>query len=122
MQNKKFKLASVEYRKASKLAGNNALILAGYGRALLASKQTKKALSILKQSRQTDFRNPRMLRDLAVAYSKSGQNGMASLITAERLALQGNTKDSKIHARRALDILPQGSPGWQSAEDMLETK
>ena len=122
MRNKKFKLASLEYHKASELAGKNALILAGYGRALLASKQTKKALSILKQSRQTDYRNPRMLRDLAVAYSKTGQNGMASLITAERFALQGKTKDAKIHARRALEILPRGSPGWQSAEDMLETK
>ena len=122
MRNNEFNYAAREYRKASELSGENALILAGYGRALLASKQIKKALYILKKSRQTDFRNPRMLRDLAVAYSKNGQNGMASLITAERYALQGKTKDAKIHARRALDTLPRGSPGWQSAEDMLDRK
>ncbi len=122
MRNKKFKRAANEYRKATDLDGNNALILAGYGRALLASEQTSKALSVLKQSRQRDFRNLRMLRDLAVAFSKTNQNGMASLITAERFALQGKTKDAKLHARRALDTLPRGSPGWQSAEDMLNTK
>ena len=122
MRHKKFDRAAKEYQKAADLDGTNALILAGYGRALLASNQTNKALSVLKTSRQKDFRNIRMLRDLAVAYSKTGQNGMASLITAERFALQGKTKDAKIHARRALDNLPRGSPGWQSAEDMLNIK
>ncbi len=122
MRHKKFDRAAKEYQKASDLDRTNALILAGYGRALLASNQTNKALSVLKTSRQKDFRNIRMLRDLAVAYSKTGQNGMASLITAERFALQGKTKDAKIHARRALDNLPRGSPGWQSAEDMLSIK
>ncbi len=122
MRHKKFDRAAKEYQKASDLDGSNALILAGYGRALLASNQTNKALSVLKTSRQKDFRNIRMLRDLAVAYSKTGQNGMASLITAERFALQGKTKDAKIHARRALDNLPRGSPGWQSAEDILDIK
>ena len=122
MRHKKFDGAAKEYQKAADLDGTNALILAGYGRALLASNQTNKALSVLKSSRQKDFRNIRMLRDLAVAYSKTGQNGMASLITAERFALQGKTKDAKIHARPALDNLPRGSPGWQSAEDMLNIK
>jgi predicted Zn-dependent protease len=122
MRHKKFDRAAKEYQKAADLDGTNALILAGYGRALLASNQTNKALSVLKTSRQKDFRNIRMLRDLAVAYSKTGQNGMASLITAERFALQGKTKDAKIHARRALDNLPRGSPGWQSAEDILDIK
>lgn len=122
MRHKKFDRAAKEYQKASDLDRTNALILAGYGRALLASNQTNKALSVLKTSRQKDFRNIRMLRDLAVAYSKTGQNGMASLITAERFALQGKTKDAKIHARRALDNLPRGSPGWQSAEDILDIK
>ena len=122
MRNKKFKRAANEYGKATALDGKNALILAGYGRALLASKQTSKALSVLKQSRQRDFRNLRMLRDLAVAYSKSGQNGMASLITAERFALQGKTNDAQIHARRAIETLSRGSPGWQIAEDILGTK
>lgn len=120
MRHKQFRRAAREYEKASELDPANALILAGYGRALLAARQTTKALAILKKSRERDFRNTRMMRDLAVAFSKTGENGMASLITAERFALEGKIKDAQIHARRALAALPRGSPGWQNAEDILD--
>jgi len=60
-----------------------------------------------------------MMRDLAVAYAKSGNNGMASLATAERYALQGRLKDAGIHAKRAAGLLPRGSAGWNRAQDVL---
>ena len=122
MRHKKFSLAAEEYRTASEIEPKNALILAGYGRALLAANQTAKALGILKKSRQIDFRNIRMMRDLAVAYAKVGQNGMASLITAERFALQGKVAEAHLHARRSQGMLPRGSPGWQRADDILDFK
>ena len=122
MRHKKFAHAAEEYKKASQLDPTNGLILAGYGRALLAANQTRQALSALKKSREQDVRNIRMLRDLAVAYSKMGENGMASLVTAERYALQGKISDSHIHAQRALKSLAHGSPGWQSAQDILEIR
>ena len=122
MRHKKFSLAAEEYRTASEIEPKNALILAGYGRALLAANQTAKALGILKKSRQIDFRNIRMMRDLAVAYAKVGQNGMASLITAERFALQGKIAEAHLHARRSQGMLPRGSPGWQRADDILDFK
>ena len=46
---------------------------------------------------------------------------MASLVTAERYALQGKIKDAKLHAKRASDRLPTGSPSWQRAQDVLDT-
>ena len=122
MRHKKFLHATEEYKRASELDPTNALILAGYGRALLAADQNTKALNVLKKSRQKDFRNVRMMRDLAVAFAKAGQDGMASLVTAERLALQSKIKDAQIHAQRALGALPRGSPGWQRAQDILNFK
>ena len=74
------------------------------------------------KARETDFRNTRLMRDLAVAYSKLGMNNMAALVTAERYALSGNIKDAKIHARRASKVLPFGSPAWQRAQDVLDVK
>ncbi|MFZ9119863.1 MAG: tetratricopeptide repeat protein, partial [Paracoccaceae bacterium] len=41
MRHKKFDRAAKEYQKAADLDGTNALILAGYGRALLASNQRR---------------------------------------------------------------------------------
>ena len=106
------------YARAAKIAPRNALILAGYGRALLAAKQPG-ALDVLRRARDTDPRSPRLLRDLAQAYANEGQNGQAALATAERYALLGRLNDAEIHANRATGLLPRGSPGWRRADDIL---
>ena len=114
--------AAQAYRRAVALAPKEPLIAAGYGRALLAQNtgaSTRKALSVLESARAHDPRDARLLRDLALAYAKTGHNGMASLATAERFALQGNLTDAGLHAKRAADLLPRGSVGWNRAQDVL---
>lgn len=107
------------YQTAVKLAPKEALVQAGYGRALLAADRPKQALAALERSRARDDRNTRMLRDMAVAYAKLGQTSMASLVTAERYALLGRMKDAGVHAKRAAGQLPRGSASWQRAQDVL---
>lgn len=110
------------YRRAARLAPKEPLILAGLGQALLAKGSggsVKEALSVLKRAYARDPRDPRMLRSLAVAYAKSGNPGQASVVTAERYALQGNFKQAKIHAERAQRLLPRGTSGWLKAGDIL---
>jgi len=122
LESRQYQAAVGAYGRAVNLAPKNALILAGYGRALLALKTRDsygKALRVLEQARSRDARDPRMMRDLAVAYARSGQNGMASVATAERYALLGDLKNAKIHAKRAVGLLPQGSQGWNRAQDVL---
>ncbi|MCU9837610.1 M48 family metalloprotease [Ruegeria sp. WL0004] len=119
MEHRQTQAAVATYEQAVDLAPNNALILAGYGRALLSAGQNKAALDALERARARDYRDIRMLRDLAVAYSKLGNDGMASVVTAERYALQGRPEDALIHAKRAVGALPTGSPGWQRAQDVL---
>ena len=70
-------------------------------------------------ARARDSADARVMRDLAQSYAQLGNNGMASLMTAERYALQGRMKDAAIHAKRATGILPRGSAGWQRAQDVL---
>ncbi|MGH1453125.1 MAG: M48 family metalloprotease [Paracoccaceae bacterium] len=110
--------AARAYKRAASLAPDNALVLAGYGRALLAAGNPRAALPVLEKSRARDFRNAAVLRDLGTAYAKSGQNGMASLVTAERYALRGDMKTAHTHATRALGLLPRGAPSWRRAEDV----
>ncbi len=119
LENRQVGAAVEAYGNAVEMAPNDALILAGYGRALLAQGQTKQALSVLEKARARDYRNARLLQDLGVAYARVGNDGMASTVTAERYALQGRLKDAGIHAKRAVARLPEGSPGWQRAQDVL---
>jgi len=112
------------YRRAAEILPDQPLILAGYGRALLAAdtqNSLQEAKRVLERAYSRDARQPRMLRDLAVVYSKTGNLGLASLVTAERFALSGNMRNAKIHAQRASDQLPRGSQGWNRAQDMLRT-
>ncbi|MFT5639281.1 MAG: putative Zn-dependent protease [Paracoccaceae bacterium] len=110
------------YKKAVALAPKEPLILAGYGRALLALKTKSgdiQALKTLRRARQMDPRDARMLRDLAVAWAKFGNNGMASLVTAERYALLSRFKDAQTNANRAAGLLPRGTISWLRAQDIL---
>jgi len=107
------------YSAAARLAPREPLILGGLGRAHLAAGNAPEALRTLEAARGRDFRDTRLLRDLAVAYAKTDQNAMASLVTAERYAVQGRLKDAAIHAERAEGALPRGSGPWQRAQDVL---
>lgn len=118
LENGDAKSAVSHYRKAVNLAPDQALLLAGLGRALNAVK-SKEALGILQKAYAKDPRDARMLRELSLAFARAGKRGNASLATAERYALGGNFKQAKIHAKRASDLLPSGSRGWIKAQDIL---
>lgn len=122
LEGRQFGAAVTSYKNALALAPREALIEAGLGKALLAqgSKQAAgQALAILKRARSRDPGDPQMLRNLAVAHAKNGQNAMASVATAERYAVLGRFDDAVVHANRASGALPRGSSGWLRAQDVL---
>lgn len=119
LQARQFQSAVSAYRTAANLAPRDSLILGNLGRALLATDRPKEALTYLEKSRSLDFRNMRVLRDLGAAYAQIGNNGMASVSTAERYALAGRLEDAEIHAQRALGLLPRGSSAYRRADDIL---
>ncbi|MEL6999234.1 MAG: M48 family metalloprotease [Pseudomonadota bacterium] len=111
------------YRRAVSLALNEPLIKAGLGRNLLQLRTPgtdAEALDVLQDARSDDLADASVLRDLATAYERAGDTGMATLATAERYALVGNVKNAVSLARRAAGILPNGSPGWLRAQDILK--
>ncbi|MBS0122728.1 M48 family metalloprotease [Thetidibacter halocola] len=119
LESRNFGAAVQVYQAAARTAPREPLILGGLGRAMLAAGDFKAALQPLEAARGRDASDARVLRDLAVAYAKLGQPGMASVATAERYALQGRMEDAELHAKRAIDQLPRGSGPWQRAEDVL---
>lgn len=119
MENRQIEAAVAAYARATNMSPGNALILGSYGRALLADGQVEKAAQFLESARSRDGRDARVLRDLAQAQAGLGNNGQASVLTAERYAMQGRLGDAKIHAERASGLLPRGSAAWQRAQDVL---
>ncbi len=127
-ENRRYDAAIVAYERAIQMSPDAGLILAGYGRALLAPDspaRNAEALAALEAAFARERRNARLMRDLAMAYARDGQDGMAAWATAERAALEGDFETAALHARRATGLLPQGSSGWLRAQDVLrvaETK
>jgi predicted Zn-dependent protease len=75
------------YRQAVRLAPGEPLLEAGLGRALLSLNRPEadvEALEVLQNARRRDLGDASALRDLATAYSRAGDQGMAALATAER--------------------------------------
>lgn len=114
--------AAEAYRQAVRLAPNEPLILGGLGRALLnmdESAANAEAREVLARSAALDKANSGVLRDLALAEARLGNDGAAALATAERHLLEGRFNDAIRQAARAGDLLPAGSPGWRQAQDVL---
>ncbi|MEM1298971.1 MAG: M48 family metalloprotease [Pseudomonadota bacterium] len=114
-----------QYRRAVALAPNEPLIRAGLGRSLLqlnSPEANAEALEVLKAARAQDLADVAALRDLATAYDRAGDRGMATLATAERYALVGNADNAVRLARRASGLLTEGSPAWLRAQDILKIR
>jgi len=114
--------AANAYARAVELAPKQPLILGGYGRALLNVSEpdrTAQAAEALRRSAAMDSANPEVLRDLALAEARLGNEGQAALATAERFVLSGRWPDALRQAERAAALLPNGSPGWKQAEDVI---
>ncbi len=119
LETRNFAASVQSYGRAVNLRPRDAQLLTGYGRALLAAGQPTKARDVLERARSIDFRNGYLLIGLSQAYAKTGQTGMAVLVTAERYALTGRFDTALIHAKRASGLLPNGSGPWQRAQDVL---
>ncbi|GGE26777.1 peptidase M48 [Primorskyibacter flagellatus] len=122
LESRNWGAAANAYAAAMKGDPRNPLIQAGYGHALLAlggADRTRQAIPYLERAVASDWRNSMALRDLGTAYAKSGNPGMGALVTADAHAMNGRTKEARILAKRAADLLPNGSAGWQRAQDVL---
>ncbi|MCY4305492.1 MAG: M48 family metalloprotease [Aestuariivita sp.] len=119
LESRKLKNALTAYREAQKIEPDNSQILAGLGRAELASGEYQTASETLKRAHAQDHNDTRILRDLGQAYANQGKIGLASLVTAELYEILGRLADANIQAKRALNLLPEGSANWLRAQDIF---
>jgi predicted Zn-dependent protease len=110
------------YRKAVELAPNEPLIQASFGAALLATEDSAvvdEAKRHLKMAIKDEPSNAMAWYYLADAYSRSGDDAMAALATAERYYALQQYPQAMNFSQRAQKKLKEGSNDWQRANDIL---
>lgn len=108
--------------EAYRLAPNEPLIAYGLASRLVALEDTSRlpeAIGILKRVTLAEPDNGSAWQQLAVAYGRTGDIGMASLASAERFLVQGDLRDARGQADRAAHLMKEGTPGWLRAQDII---
>ncbi|KAB7740524.1 M48 family metalloprotease [Parvibaculum sedimenti] len=111
------------YRKALSLNPDEPQLQLELGQALLAAEKPaydKEALGYLQDSVKRDPENPTTFFQLAIAYGRLNNIGMAELSTAEYYESIGEMRDARGHAAVAQKHLKQGSPEWLRAQDLMQ--
>ncbi len=79
----------------------------------------QEALELLQRVVQAEPDNAFAWRLAATAYGRQGDKGMLSLAMAEAALARREYQEARAHSKRALDILPSGSPNWLRADDVF---
>ncbi len=109
------------YKAAIDILPWSALIRASLARTLIELNNPDYDDEAEKQLREALRYEPWMSsawRLLATVHGRRGDFGEASLAQAEEAINQGRKDAALGHAKRALDQLPNGSPGWLRAQDI----
>lgn len=108
-------------RKAVKLTGNQPLIAAIFGHALIATEDKanlQEATTVLKAAVTKDNQNPFAWYQLGVVYEQQGDRPRAALASAERYLMEGAPQFALPNAQEAMAGLPEYSPDWIRAQDI----
>ena len=74
----------------------------------------------LRSTLQAEPENASAWRLMAIIHGRRGETGLTALALAEAALARREVAEAGQHARRAQELLPEGSPGWLRAQD-LET-
>jgi predicted Zn-dependent protease len=110
------------YQTSVDLEPNAPLLRISLAAAQLATENpalAKPALANLKVALRLEHDNTFGWYEAAEAYSEIGNEPMADLSTAERYYSVGAWKQAQIFAGRAQQSLPEGSPDWERANDIV---
>ncbi len=109
-------------RDATRYSRNDPLIAALFGHALIATEDDshlEEARRVLRTAVQRDNRNPFAWRRLGYIYAQEGDRARAYLATAEYSNLIGQPREAFINARQAMQGIPEGTPDWIRAQDIV---
>ncbi len=109
-------------RRSVALKPDAALLRINLGQTLITlddPKKVEEGVQELKRSLLNDPDNAVTWRLLAQAYDKQKKDGEARLATAEQYFSLGATREAKVFAMRARELLPKDTPDWRRATDIV---
>ena len=109
-------------RKATALTGNQPLIASLFGHALLATEDKShypEAEDVLRAAVQRDRLNPFAWYQLGVIYAAQGDMPRARLASAEQQVMSGQYVEALRSAQAATAGLPENTPDWLRAQDIV---
>jgi predicted Zn-dependent protease len=110
------------YQRAADLRPREALLRQELGQVQLETESqpyVKPAIGNLEFAAQIESNDPDVWHLLAIAYGRDSQFGMSALAQAEEAMNNGDKREARLQARRALKSLPSGSIGWLRANDIV---
>lgn len=122
LESGKPKEAIAPLREATTRTNYQPLIATTFGHALLALEDPAllpEAEKVLRQSVVRDQENPFAWYQLGMVYERKGDSARAALATAERSSMIGDMGRALPAAQAAMAGLPQGSPDWIRAQDIV---
>jgi len=108
-------------RRATELTGNEPLIAATFGHALIATEDAahyEEAERVLRAAVARDRQNPFAWYQLGVVYGANGDIPRAQLASAEQQIMSDRPREALSNAEAAERGLPTGSPDWLRAQDV----
>lgn len=122
LESGKPKDAVVPLREATSRTNYQPLIASMFGHALLATEDPThfpEAEKVLRQAVARDRENPFAWYQLGMVYSRKGDTARAALATAEQASMTGDPGRAVRSGQMAMAELPQGSPDWIRAQDIV---
>lgn len=114
--------AREDYERSLQLLPDEPLLLAGLAHVYLElgrSELTGKAVEVLEKAVRKDRMMVTAWRLSAIAYGRSGKLGLSALSSAEHALVTGRRGQAAHHAKKALRLLPAGSPARLRARDIF---
>lgn len=112
-------------RHAASMVPQPALIQIMLGQALVATNDAKyadEAITMLRNALSREPDTPQGYAQLAMAYGRKGDLAQADLASAQSAFTRGDIKTARELAARAKMRFPVGTPGWVTAEDIVNVK
>lgn len=110
------------YARAHEVAPHETMITLGLAQVEVGLEQpdlNQAAIRHLEEITRVEPRNSRVWYYLSVAYGRAGNLPMAHLAQAEQAMAEGDPEMAWAQAKRALEGMEAGSPGWLRANDVI---
>ena len=118
-----FVVESLEpYAKAVEYLPSSTLLRMSYAQSLISTDDDQyldAAIKNLEIALNDDPDNSFGWKQASIAYHRNNNVAMTHYSTAQHFLLSGNIRGAMVNAKKAIDLLPENSPKWIKAQDIM---